>query len=78
MHYAKDRFSEFQIYRRCQATGNTQRGIRLSAAPAQKVPPQIARFCTTSLGACPMKTPIPSGGRCHCVMPYGPVFGTDR
>ena len=78
MRYAKDRFSERQIYRRCQSTGNTRRGARPSAPPARKAAPQIARFCTTPLGACPMMTPIPSGSRCHCVMPYGPVFGIAR
>ena len=78
MRYAKDRFSERQISRRCQSTGKARRGIQLPAQPARKAPPQIARFCTTPLGACPMMTPIPSGSRCHCVMPYGPVFGIAR
>jgi hypothetical protein len=77
VRYAKDRFSERQISRRCQSANNTRRGIR-APAPARKAPTQIARFCTTPLGACPMMTPIPSGSRCHCVMPYGPVFGIAR
>jgi hypothetical protein len=78
MRYAKDRFSERQISRRCKTASNTRRSIQLPAPPALKVAPQIARFCTTPLGACPMMTPIPSGSRCHCVMPYGPVFGIAR
>ncbi len=80
MRYANSGLSERQIARRCQTAGTVApkaRGLDLpksSPAPA----PQIARFCTTPLGACPMMVRIPAGSRCHCNMPYGPVFGVAR
>lgn len=78
MRYAKDRYSERQISQRCQSAGNT-RSVNPQPAPApRRTAPQIARFCTTPLGACPMMIAIPSGSRCHCAMPYGPVFGVAR
>lgn len=84
MRYANDGLSERQITRRCQTSGKpstTTRGLNLQrpkAAPQQQSQPQIARFCTTALGVCPMMVRIPAGSRCHCVMPYGPVFGVAR
>lgn len=80
MRYANDGLSERQITRRCRTSARTPAKTRGLALPQPKPAPQqqIARFCTTALGACPMMVRIPSGSRCHCVMPYGPVFGVAR
>ena len=78
MRYAKDRFSEKQISRRCKTASGQQRTRGLQVPAQRRAAPQIARFCTTPLGACPMIVAIPSGSRCHCTMPYGPVFGIAR
>lgn len=80
MRYANDGLSERQIAQRCRSSARppaTTRGLNLPR-PKAAPQPQIARFCTTALGACPMMVRIPSGSRCHCVMPYGPVFGVAR
>lgn len=78
MRYANDGLSERQISRRCQASAKPPATTRRINPPQTKAVPQIARFCTTPLGACPMMVRIPAGSRCHCVMPYGPVFGIAR
>lgn len=80
MRYANDGLSERQISRRCRTSSApppTTRGLQLPSKKAVPAP-KIARFCTTALGACPMMVRIPAGSRCHCVMPYGPVFGVAQ
>jgi hypothetical protein len=80
MRYANDGLSERQIARRCKSSARPPATTRGLVVPRPKAVPQvqIARFCTTALGTCPMMVRIPSGSRCHCVMPYGPVFGVAR
>jgi hypothetical protein len=78
MRYANDGLSERQISRRCQSSGTPRPSTRGLNVPRKKAAPQIAKFCTTPLGACPMMVRIPAGSRCHCVMSYGPVFGVAR
>lgn len=80
MRYANDDLSERQIARRCKSSARPPTKTRGLVVPRPKPVPQvqIARFCTTALGTCPMMVRIPSGSRCHCVMPYGPVFGVAR
>lgn len=78
MRYAKDRFNERQIARRCQSGSQAPAQTHQRSPAPQRSAPQIARFCTTPLGACPMMVAIPSGSRCHCAMPFGPVFGVAR